>query len=101
MGEGCLVAVPIGCLGGGLVFSLVLLPSSPSAVAGGGGRDGEGHWWGGGVGRVFSLLFVLVVRVSDRFSHTNMPVVDRGGASVGALSYVMKCFTTQISKGRW
>ena len=56
---------------------------------------------GGVVGwGVFSLLFVLVVRVSDRFSHTNMPVVDRGGASVGALSYVMKCFTTQISKGR-
>ena len=59
MGEGCLVAVPIGCLGGGLVFSLVLLPSSPSAVAGGGGRDGEGHgvvWWGWGV-----FFVVLVV----------------------------------------
>ena len=53
-------------------------------------------WWCGGVGKVFSLLFVLVVRVSDRFSHTNMPVVDRGGASVGALSYVMKCFKSVL-----
>ena len=78
-----------------------------AVVAVGGGRRWRPRWRGpwvgcGGVGKkVFSLLFVLVVRVSDRFSHTNMPVVDRGGASVGALSYVMKCFTTQISKGRW